>query len=77
MANAAYAGDSYIRNGNIYNKENSWVAELGAAGMTDLYTGQKHNVAPLANFGYQGEDLNVTLQSINYRFWGIREMLLT
>ena len=30
MANAAYAGDTYIRNGNIYNKENSWVAELGA-----------------------------------------------
>lgn len=30
MANAAYASDAYIRNGNIYNKENSWVAELGA-----------------------------------------------
>lgn len=70
MANAAYASDTYIRNGNIYNKENSWVAELGAGGMTDLYKGQKHNVAPLANFGYQGEDLNVTLQSINYRFFG-------
>lgn len=64
------AGDTYIRNGNIYTKENSWIAELGAAGASDLFKDQKHNAALLGNFGYQGEDFNATLQSINYRFLG-------
>ncbi|MFW7522766.1 outer membrane protein OmpV [Vibrio ostreicida] len=70
-ATTAYAaGDTYIRNGNIYTQENSWVAELGGAGVSDLFKGQKHNATVLGNFGYQGEDFNATLQSLNYRFLG-------
>lgn len=71
VASAAHAaGDTYIRNGNIYTKQNSWIVEAGAAGVSDLYQGQKHNVAPLLNFGYHGEDLNVDFNSANYRFLG-------
>ncbi|KFI12168.1 MipA/OmpV family protein [Vibrio coralliilyticus] len=70
-ATAAHAaGDTYIRNGNIYTKENSWIAELGGAGVSDLYKDQKHNATLLGNFGYQGEDFNASLQGINYRFLG-------
>lgn len=62
VATAAHAaGDTYIRNGNIYTKENSWIAELGGAGVSDLYKDQKHNATLLGNFGYQGEDFNASL----------------
>lgn len=64
------AGETYILNGNIYTKQNSWIAEAGVAVTSDLYQEQEHSVIPLLNFGYHGENLNVDFNGINYRFYG-------
>ncbi|STQ75691.1 outer membrane protein OmpV [Grimontia hollisae] len=63
------AGETYILNGNIYTKQNSWIAEAGAAITNYLYKEQKHSVVPFINFGYHGEDINVDFSGINYRFY--------
>ncbi|MDW1918187.1 MipA/OmpV family protein, partial [Vibrio sp. Vb0349] len=55
-AGTATAGDTYIRNGNIYNNQGGWVAEVGVAQGSDLFKDQKHNTAPILNGGYHGED---------------------
>lgn len=73
---AQAGGGTYIRNGNIYTKENTWIAEAGVAGATDLLKEQKHNASPLLNFGYHGEDLNVDFGSANYRFLGSNNDML-
>ncbi|UPQ89123.1 outer membrane protein OmpV [Vibrio sinaloensis] len=67
---ASSASDTYILNGNIYTKQNSWIVEAGVAGSSDLVKDQKDNVGPLLNVGYQGEDFNVAVSGINYRFLG-------
>ncbi|HCG7064009.1 TPA: MipA/OmpV family protein, partial [Vibrio parahaemolyticus] len=41
-AGTATAGDTYIRNGNIYNNQGGWVAEVGVAQGSDLFKDQKH-----------------------------------
>ncbi|HBH7868255.1 TPA: outer membrane protein OmpV [Vibrio parahaemolyticus] len=69
-AGTATAGDTYIRNGNIYNNQGGWVAEVGVAQGSDLFKDQKHNTAPILNGGYHGEDFNADLGGINYRFLG-------
>ncbi|PML80449.1 outer membrane protein OmpV [Enterovibrio norvegicus] len=64
------AGDTYILNGGIYTKQNTWIAEVGAAGVSDLYKEQDNSVVPLLNFGYHGENLNVDFSGANYRVYG-------
>lgn len=76
-ATAAHAaGDTYIRNGNIYTKQDSWVAEIGGAGASDLFKAQNKNASMLFNFGYHSEDYNVDFSSINYRFFGNNDDLI-
>lgn len=70
LTGQAFAAETYIRNGQIYTHEGRWVAEAGAVIGSKLYKGQDHTVAPLLNFGYHGEDLNVDFGGINYRFLG-------
>lgn len=69
-AGSAVAGDTYIRNGNIYNNEGGWNAEVGVAHGSDLFKDQKYNTAPILNGGYHGDDFNADLSGINYRFFG-------
>ncbi|MDF4840025.1 MipA/OmpV family protein, partial [Vibrio parahaemolyticus] len=57
-AGSAFAGDTYIRNGNIYNNEGGWNVEAGVAQGSDLFKDQKHNTAPILNGGYHGDDFN-------------------
>jgi outer membrane protein len=76
-ATAAHAAsDTYIRNGNIYTKQDSWIAEIGGAGASDLFKGQNKNASMLFNFGYHAEDYNVDFNSINYRFYGNNDDVL-
>ncbi|MDF5415546.1 MipA/OmpV family protein, partial [Vibrio parahaemolyticus] len=42
-AGSAFAGDTYIRNCNIYNNEGCWNVEAGVAQGSDLFKDQKHN----------------------------------
>lgn len=76
LASHAYAGDTYIRNGNIYTHEGSWIVGAGAAYSNDLYKGQDKNWAPMLNFGYHGEDFNADFGGVNYRFFGNNDDLL-
>ncbi|MEZ8140898.1 hypothetical protein A1OO_15600 [Enterovibrio norvegicus FF-33] len=64
------AGDTYILNGSIYTKQNTWIAEAGVAGISDLYKEQDDSVVPVLNFGYHGDDFNVDLNGANYRVYG-------
>ncbi|EKO3862677.1 MipA/OmpV family protein [Vibrio harveyi] len=75
-AGTATAGDTYIRNGNIYNNEGGWMVEAGVVQASDLFKDQKHNTAPVLNGGYHGEDFNADLGGINYRFLGDNDELL-
>ncbi|WP_428772244.1 MipA/OmpV family protein [Vibrio sp.] len=81
VANGAVAGDTYIRNGQIYNNEGGWIAEFGASYASDLYKqekstykfgfGSKNRFGPVLNAGYHGEDFNFDLRGgVNYRFFG-------
>jgi len=70
------ASDTYIRNGNIYTNQDSWIAEVGGAGTSDLFKAQHKNAVPLFNFGYHSEDFNVDVGSVNYRFFGGNDDLI-
>ncbi|MCY9843055.1 outer membrane protein OmpV [Vibrio caribbeanicus] len=67
---SAFAGDTYIRNGHVYNNEGGWMVEAGVVHGSDLFKDQKHNTAPVLNGGYHGDDFNADLSGINYRFLG-------
>lgn len=70
-SNAAYAGDTYIRNGNIYSHEGQAVAEVGISTTSDLYKSQDDTTYLNLNLGYRGEDFNADLTNgLNYRFFG-------
>ncbi|WP_035025648.1 outer membrane protein OmpV [Enterovibrio calviensis] len=64
------AGDTYILNGGIYTKQNTWISEAGVAGVSDLYKDQKDSVVPIVNVGYQGDDFNIDFSGANYRVYG-------
>ncbi|WP_415752745.1 MipA/OmpV family protein [Salinivibrio proteolyticus] len=70
-SSAAYAGDTYIRNGNIYSHEGQAVASIGVGVTSDLYKDQDKNIYPQFNLGYNGENFNADLSNgLNYRFLG-------
>ncbi|PCE67492.1 MULTISPECIES: MipA/OmpV family protein [Salinivibrio] len=70
-SSTAYAGDTYIRNGNIYSHEGQAVAEVGISTKSDLYKGQDDNTYLNLNLGYYGDDFNADLNNgLNYRFLG-------
>ncbi len=68
-----FADMQYVRNGNVYTHENSWVASLGVYYGSDRYVDQDHDTLLLPNFGYRGEDFNADFQGINYRFFGTNQ----
>lgn len=71
VSSTAYAGETYIRNGNIYSHEGQAVAEVGINTTSDLYKNQDDNTYLNLNLGYHGEDFNADLANgLNYRFLG-------
>ncbi|WP_076408023.1 outer membrane protein OmpV [Shewanella sp. UCD-KL12] len=74
LSNSALAaGDTYIRNGNIYSHQGQFFAGASAITGSEFYKGQDHKTGVLVNGGYHGEDFNADLSSINYRFLGSNE----
>lgn len=70
LSSQALAGETYIRNGNIYSNEGDGFVEAGVVSGSELYKGQDKTTAVVLNGGYHGEDFNVDLSGINYRFIG-------
>ncbi|OLQ77747.1 hypothetical protein BIT28_05285 [Photobacterium proteolyticum] len=70
LSSQAFAGDTYIRNGNIYTNEGAGFVEAGVVTGSELYKGQDKTTAVVLNGGYHGEDFNIDLGGINYRFIG-------
>ncbi|OOF23121.1 hypothetical protein BZJ17_04760 [Salinivibrio sp. IB574] len=70
-SSTAYAGDTYIRNGNIYSHEGQAVVGVGIGTTSDLYKDQDLVTYPQFNIGYHGENFNADLNNgLNYRFLG-------
>lgn len=61
---------AYIKNGNIYTHQGDFNIEVGGVYSSDIYKGQNHNAAPTLSAGYHGDDFNIDLGNVNYRFWG-------
>ncbi|WP_261816603.1 outer membrane protein OmpV [Vibrio gallicus] len=73
----ADAGNTYIRNGNIYSHEGKGFVGGGVITASKYYKGQKHQTTAYLNGGYHGEDFNVDLgNGINYRFAGNNDDIL-
>ncbi|ELR63838.1 Outer membrane protein OmpV [Photobacterium marinum] len=70
LSTHALAGETYIRNGNIYTHEGAGFVEAGVVTGSELYKGQDKTTGALLNGGYHGEDFNADLSGINYRFFG-------
>ncbi|MBW0295315.1 MipA/OmpV family protein [Shewanella xiamenensis] len=74
MSSHAFAeSNTYIRNGNVYSHQNQFFAGVGVATGSKFYKGQDHQTGILLNGGYHGEDFNVDLSGINYRFLGTND----
>lgn len=71
LSSQAFAeSNTYIRNGNIYSHQGQYFAGAGVATGSKFYKGQDHQTGIYLNGGYHGEDFNVDLTGINYRFIG-------
>ncbi|USD37548.1 MULTISPECIES: outer membrane protein OmpV [Ferrimonas] len=66
----ADAGNTYIRNGNVYSHQGQYFAGAGVITGSKFYKGQDHQTGAYLNGGYHGEDFNADLAGINYRFFG-------
>ncbi|OBT16803.1 hypothetical protein A9264_11075 [Vibrio sp. UCD-FRSSP16_10] len=72
----ADAGNTYIRNGNVYSHQGQAFVGGGLVTASKFYKGQKHQVSAYLNGGYHGEDFNADLTGVNYRFLGNNDDVL-
>lgn len=60
--------ETYLMNGNIYSNKGSFFVELGALTKSEIYKDQNKATSLLYNGGYRGDNFNIDLQGLNYRF---------
>ncbi|MDB1125978.1 MipA/OmpV family protein [Vibrio algarum] len=61
--------ETYLMNGNIYSNKGDFFVELGALTSSDYYKEQKDSTSILYNGGYRGDNFNIDLSGLNYRFF--------
>ena len=75
-SHAMAENNTYIRNGNIYSHQGQFFAGAGVATGSEFYKDQDHKTGVYLNGGYHGEDFNIDLGGINYRFFGDNDSLV-
>lgn len=74
LSNTAFAaGDTYVRNGNVYSHQGQFSVGAGVMTGSEFYKEQDDKTAAYLNAGYHGEDFNADLTGVNYRFFGTND----